>query len=86
MDAERLSQLQAALRSRNLDGWLFFDFRLSNPIAYRVLGLSTAHLFTRRWYYWLPAEGEPSRLVSPIGAGRSLQRGWSRCLPGTRRL
>lgn len=69
MDSDRMEQLQQALRSRNLDGWLFYDFRLSNPIAYRVLGLSTAQLFTRRWYYWLPAEGEPSRLVSIIEAG-----------------
>lgn len=69
MDSDRLGELQQALRSRGLDGWLFYDFRLSNPIAYRVLGLSTAQLFTRRWYYWLPAEGEPSRLVSALEAG-----------------
>ena len=68
MDSDRLGKLQQALRSRGLDGWLFYDFRQSNPIAYRVLGLSTAQLFTRRWYYWLPAEGEPSRLVSALEA------------------
>jgi Xaa-Pro aminopeptidase len=69
MDSDRLGQLQQALRSRELDGWLFYDFRLSNPIAYRVLGLPTELLFTRRWYYWVPAEGEPVRLVSAIEAG-----------------
>ncbi|HEX8229469.1 MAG TPA: M24 family metallopeptidase [Chloroflexia bacterium] len=69
MDSDRLGHLQQALRSRGLDGWLFYDFRQSNPIAYRVLGLSTAQLFTRRWYYWLPADGEPSRLVSALEAG-----------------
>ena len=68
MDNARLNALQQALRTAGADGWLFYDFRLSNPIAYRVLELSTDHLFTRRWYYWLPAEGEPVRLVSALEA------------------
>jgi Xaa-Pro aminopeptidase len=66
MDQERLAQLQAALREQGVDGWLFYDFRYSNPIAYRVLGARTDQLSTRRWYYWLPAEGEPHRLVSAL--------------------
>ncbi len=37
MDLERIQQ---ALRTERLDGWLFYDFRKSNPIAYQVLGLS----------------------------------------------
>lgn len=69
MDQNRLAQLQSALQSRDIDGWLFYDFRLSNPIAYRLLGLNTTQTFTRRWYYWLPARGEPGRLVSALEAG-----------------
>src|SRR5215207_1585159 len=68
MDEERMAQLQVALRGAGVDGWLFYDFRLSNPIAYRVLGVSTEQTFTRRWYYWLPARGGPSGLVSALEA------------------
>jgi Xaa-Pro dipeptidase len=65
MDIERL---QKALRQQGVDGWLFYDFRVSNPIPYRVLGLSSAQTFTRRWFYWLPAQGEPGALVSALEA------------------
>src|SRR5690348_15907668 len=64
----RIEEIQALLRERRLDGWLFCDFRRSNPIAYQALGLHTK-IVTRRWYYFLPAEGEPQKLVSALEAG-----------------
>lgn len=61
----QLSAIQALLAERNIDGWLFCDFRRSNPIAYQVLGLSS-EIVTRRWYYFIPARGEPRGLVSAL--------------------
>jgi Xaa-Pro dipeptidase len=64
----RLSEIQAALRSRNLDAWLFYDHHHRDPIAYRVLGLPDSLFVTRRWFYLIPAEGEPQKLVHRIEA------------------
>jgi Xaa-Pro dipeptidase len=59
--------VQQALRQDGLDGWLLYDFRGSNPIATRMAGLSgTTKMATRRWYYLIPAEGEPQGLVHAI--------------------
>src|SRR5690242_15830466 len=68
MDATRLAEIQQALREQQMDGWLFYDFRRNNPIAYRVLDLVADGPFTGRWYYWIPAQGEPQRIVSAIEA------------------
>ena len=64
-----LSAIQAALRERNIDGWLFYDHHHRDPIAYRVLGLSETLMVTRRWFYLIPAQGEPRKLVHKIEAG-----------------
>ena len=66
MDADRLREIQRALQEEALDGWLFYDFRGSDPLAYRILGLDITELSTRRWYYFIPAEGVPVGLVSSI--------------------
>lgn len=64
-----LPSIQAALRERNIDGWLFYDHHHRDPIAYRVLGLPQDLMVTRRWFYLIPAEGEPVKLVHKIEAG-----------------
>jgi Xaa-Pro aminopeptidase len=64
-----LSAIQAALRERNIDAWLFYDHHRRDPIAYRVLGLPDSLMVTRRWFYLVPAEGEPTKLVHKIEAG-----------------
>ena len=64
-----LGKIQAELQSRGLDGWLFYDFHGRDPIAYRVLGLQ-AEMVTRRWYYFIPAQGTPQKLVHRIEASR----------------
>jgi Xaa-Pro dipeptidase len=64
-----LSAIQAALRERNIDGWLFYDHHHRDPIAYRVLGLPQNLMVTRRWFYLIPANGEPLKLVHRIEAG-----------------
>lgn len=65
----RLAEIQAALRAEQLDGWLFFDHHQRDPLAYRVLGFTPARHVTRRWYYLIPAQGEPKGLVHRIEAG-----------------
>ncbi|HEX6122940.1 MAG TPA: M24 family metallopeptidase, partial [Ktedonobacterales bacterium] len=63
-----LAALQAAVREAGVDGWLFYDFRRSNTIAHDVLGISPHQMFTRRWCYYVPAQGEPVALVSAVEA------------------
>jgi Xaa-Pro aminopeptidase len=61
-----IEAIQEAIREAGVDGWLFYDFRRSNPIAHRVLGLPEEAFFSRRWAYYVPAHGEPSALVSAV--------------------
>jgi Xaa-Pro aminopeptidase len=63
-----LDAIQQALAAEGLDGWLFFDHHGRDPLAYRVLGLPTDRTTTRRWYYLIPAKGEPRGLVHSIEA------------------
>jgi len=63
-----LGAIQVALREAGLDAWLFYDHHHRDPIAYRVLKIAPA-MCTRRWYYLIPAEGEPERLVHRIESG-----------------
>jgi Xaa-Pro aminopeptidase len=59
--------VQKALRSERLDGWLLYDFHGSNPIAATLAGLTDgSHMTTRRWFYLIPAAGEPRGLVHAI--------------------
>jgi len=60
-----LRAIQAVLTEDGIDAWLFADFRGSDPIAARVLGLGST-LATRRWFYCVPATGEPAGLVSAV--------------------
>jgi Xaa-Pro aminopeptidase len=61
-----IEAIQEALRAKGLDGWLFFDHHRRDPLAYRVLQFQPAQMVTRRWYYLVPAEGEPRKLVHKI--------------------
>ncbi|MCA1621952.1 MAG: M24 family metallopeptidase [Acidobacteria bacterium] len=63
---KRVAEIQTALREANLDGWLFYDFRRSDPLAYRILRLPVAGVTTRRWFYYVPVVGEPVRVVHSI--------------------
>ncbi len=95
--------VQAALRTDGLDGWLLYDFRGLNSIAADLTAVNhqRGHLATRRWYYLIPATGEPRGLVHAIErhslahlpgtteryAGRDeLEAGLPRLLQGLRRV
>ncbi len=66
MHEQRLREIQEALQQEGVGGWLFCDFRGSDPLAYRILGLDPAAISTRRWYYFIPAHGEPAGIVSSV--------------------
>lgn len=71
--------IQEALAEEDLDGWLLYDFHGSNPIAASLTGLaSSPKMTTRRWYYLVPAQGEPRALVHAI------ERHNLDALPGTK--
>jgi len=63
---ERVAEIQAALREAKLDGWLFYDFRHSDPLAYRILKLDEKMFASRRWFYYVPPSGEPVKIVQSI--------------------
>lgn len=65
-----LQAIQAALREQGLDGWLFYDHHHRDPIAYRILGLDEQSFVSRRWFYFVPATGEPRKLVHRIEVGK----------------
>ena len=65
-----LEAIQAALRDAGFDGWLFYDHHHRDPIAASILGLDLKAHITRRWYYYVPAEGDPRKLVHRIEQGR----------------
>jgi len=62
----RLDEIASALGDARLDGWLFYDFRFSDPLAYRILGLSEDGIATRRWFCYVPAHGKPHAIVSAV--------------------
>ncbi len=66
----RLEEIALALGNARLDGWLFYDFRLSDPLAYRILGLPEEGIATRRWFCFVPAHGKPQAIVSAVEAHR----------------
>jgi len=65
-----LPLIQRALREQKIDGWLLYDFRNRDYLAYRMLGLDFEKMSSRRWYYYIPAKGEPRKLVSAVEKAR----------------
>ena len=63
---QRIQDIQQALREEGINGWLFYDFRKSNSLAYEVLGLAQDEMYTRRWFYLVPAQGQPVALISAV--------------------
>lgn len=63
------AEIQDKLRGAGLDGWLFFDHHRRDELAYRVLRFEPNGTVTRRWYYYIPAQGDPRGLVHRIESG-----------------
>jgi len=89
-----VAEIQEALREEKLDGWLFFDHHLRDPLAYRVLGFHPAGHVTRRWYYFIPSDGAPKGLVHRVESkmldalpGEKVQySSWTEQVDGIRRI
>lgn len=64
-----LVRMQSAIRDFGFEGWLLYDFRESNILARRVLQLPDSTHTSRRFACFIPAEGEPRRLVHRIESG-----------------
>ena len=70
--ADRVRRIQEALRDDGIAAWLLFDFHGMNPIARKVVGMAAGPegpKTTRRWFYLVPAEGEPVKVVHRIEPG-----------------
>src|SRR6478672_9475803 len=61
-----LPSVQAAIQQLGFDGWLLYDFRGLNVLARRVLAISNDAILSRRWFCFIPARGEPKKLVHRI--------------------
>lgn len=61
-----LTAVQKAIEEQGFDGWLMCDFRGNNVLAQRIINLSTEKMSSRRWAYFVPAKGEPRKLVHRI--------------------
>jgi Xaa-Pro aminopeptidase len=96
-----LAAIQQSLVEFGLDGWLFYDFRGTNVLARRVLGLDQKPAGSRRFFYFVPAEGVPRKMVHRIETGalddlpgdktvylrwQELEAGVAKLLAGSRRV
>ena len=75
-----IEAIQAAIHEAGFDGWLFYDHHHRDPIGEHILGMDPKLHVTRRWYYFVPATGEPRKLVHRIEQARL------DALPGARAL
>jgi Xaa-Pro aminopeptidase len=59
-------EVQNFLKERSIDGWLIFDFRGQNNIAMNFFDMKKKRILTRRWFYFIPQNGEPTLLLHKI--------------------
>ena len=64
---EIVENAKAYMSNENIDAWVLYDFKGSNPIFWRVIGrrLST----TRRCFLFVPKVGRPKILVNSLDKG-----------------
>ncbi|MBL8174283.1 MAG: aminopeptidase P family protein [Bryobacterales bacterium] len=62
----RIQDIQDCLKEHGIPGWLFYDHHLRDPLAYRILQFQAPRTPSRRWFYLIPARGEPIGLVHRI--------------------
>lgn len=101
MTQEQLHTIQSTLRTLGIPAWLLYNFRDSNPIASRALGIPPHGHQTRRWVYLIPAEGTPRGLshriephmgalmlgeVTPYSSYREFESGLRKILDGISRV
>jgi Xaa-Pro aminopeptidase len=99
--SKMIHEIQQTLQTERLDGWLLYNFRGSNIFATRLLSLPEHIMFTRRYFYYIPASGEPRKLVHRIEewnldtlpgsknvylSWRSLEEGLKQLLSGAKKV
>ncbi|MFH0945097.1 MAG: M24 family metallopeptidase [Planctomycetota bacterium] len=75
-----LERIQSEVLGCGLDGWLFYDFHNRDLMSLRILGLDEGREASRRWFYWVPARGEPVKLAHRVEPAQIDQ------LPGRKRM
>lgn len=63
---QKISEVQKHLKEQNIDGWLLYDFAQCNQLLYLFLELFEEMIFRRRFFYWIPAEGSPIKILHAI--------------------
>jgi len=63
---KKIDEIQAELRQRKIPAWLFYDHHHRDAISYRILGLPESLMVSRRWFYLIPASGDPVKLLHRI--------------------
>ena len=61
-----LTAIRKAMMHSKIDGWLFYDFHGNDPIGKSILNISLTSIQSRRWYYYIPADGVPVKIVHSI--------------------
>lgn len=62
----KIEEIKKAIVEEGLDGWLFYDFHKRNPLPYLILNFPKDIMVTRRWFYFVPKEGNPVKIVHPV--------------------
>jgi Xaa-Pro dipeptidase len=62
----KTQSIQQALADMQCDGWLLYDFRRMNDLGCQFLEIPSDQLLTRRFFYWIPSQGEPIKLVHQV--------------------
>lgn len=63
---QRIQEVQQKISAAGMDGWLLYDFRKTNDLACRFLGIGKEALSTRRLFYWIPKQGAPVKIVHGV--------------------
>lgn len=61
-----IDEIQRALRDSSIDAWLFCHHPCGETIAHRILGLRESVQVSRRWFYLVPAYGDPEKLLHKL--------------------
>ena len=94
MTPETVKNIQEALRAEKVDGWLLYNFRGSNVFATRLMALPTHIMYTRRYFYFVPAKGEPRKLVhhieqlnlDPVPGSKTIYLSWASLDQGLKKI
>ena len=70
MMSAKTAMIKSMLKCQKLKGWLLYNFHDLNPIARRLAPVPEGAMLTRRWAYWIPADGEPAWLAHAIERGQ----------------